>query len=589
MATKQNVTNTIANTTITGNSFTKSGNYYSGTIYVKAADGYYFPELEAGNTKTSAQTPFRVTFVNGANEGVLTAFYYGGSNYTDVDGVRYYHTLRFQVFTSETNIDETTFNLPWKLYANAVQPISEPARTLTVSTTETHATISGLPQSVDVETNLQLTATAANGYEFNAAPYIEFDEMILDGGGNPLTVLNFTVSNDKLTASVSINLADCNLDYINQCTALNIVAVAAEIEPTPPPQTEIDLETSLQNATISGIPQTVYTDTVLNLTATAITDYEFNSAPYIYGIDANGNPISLPFTVAANKLTATITADLSLYALNSLSVLTVYASADAITPYVEKYGTINLYKVTTNDLAAFAAQRFFKEKLNASDTSGYFQLIDLGDFVVSVKRFYCAVNDTLSAVLKCGNYNTNIQVETPENDNLTVDCGTVAIPMHNNSNVDFDSEIKCFVPFVGYVSIPSDYCGKTIGLQYIVNLVNGDCVAKLTCNGIDIDFVQCSISNDIIYKTNKENNFVGNAEFNLQVLKGLQPFISVKYYTDANAQIYNADCVRVSLNSVIGYAQITELTNFAAANITETEKNTLIASLANGVIFENNS
>lgn len=549
MATLDNITNNIANSTVT---------------YTAVDSGGFSIVLKIdGKTFTNSDLPHY--FCRANNE---TAF--NPNLWQSGASIRWVKTGSYNS------------NTPILLYDD----LTPPARTLTVSTTETHATISGLPQSVDVETNLQLTATAANGYEFNAAPYIEFDEMILDSGGNPLTVLNFTVSNDKLTASVSINLADCNLNYINQCNALNIVAVAAEIAP---PQTEIDLETSLQNATISGIPQTVYTDTVLNLTATANTDYEFNSAPYIYGIDANGNPISLPFTVASNKLTATITADLSLYALNSLSVLTVYASADAITPYIEKYGTINLYKVTTNDLAAFAAQRFFKEKLNASDTSGYFQLIDLGDFVVSVKRFYCAVNDTLSAVLKCGNYNTNITVETPQNDNLTVDCGTVAIPMHNNSNVDFDSEIKCFVPFVGFVSIPSDYCGKTIALQYIVNLVNGDCVAKLTCNGIDIDFVQCSISNDIIYKTNKENNFVGNAEFNLQVLKGLQPFISVKYYTDANAQIYNADCVRVSLNSVIGYAQITELTNFAAANITETEKNTLIASLANGVIFENSS
>lgn len=550
MATLDNITNNIANSTVTYTAVDNSGL----AIVLQIS----------GKTFTNSDLPHYFCRVNNGAAFNPSLWQSGAS-------------IRWTKSGSGYNS-----NTPILLYDD----LTPPARTLTVSTTETHATISGLPQSVDVETNLQLTATAANGYEFNAAPYIEFNETILDGNGNPITRLNFTVSNDKLTASVSIDLSECNLDYINQCTALNIVAVAAEIAPI---QTEIDLETSLQNATISGIPQTVYTDTVLNLTATANTDYEFNTAPYIYGIDANGNPISLPFTVASNKLTATITADLSLYALNSLSVLTVYASADAITPYVEKYGTINLYKVTTNDLAAFAAQRFFKEKLNASDTSGYFQLIDLGDFVVSVKRFYCAVNDTLNAVLKCGNYNTNIQVETPENDNLTVDCGTVAIPMHNNSNVDFDSEIKCFVPFVGFVSIPSDYCGKTIALQYIVNLVNGDCVAKLTCNGIDIDFIQCSISNDIIYKTNKENNFVGNAEFNLQVLKGLQPFISVKYYTDVNAQIYNADCVRVSLNSVIGYAQITELTNFAAANITDTEKNTLIASLANGVIFENSS
>ena len=227
MATKQNVTNTIANTTITGNSFTKSGNYYSGTIYVKAADGYYFPSLEGSNTKTSAQTPFRVTFVNGTYEGVLTAFYYGGSNYTEVDGVRYYHTLRFQVFASETNIDEATFSLPWKLYANAIQPISQ-ARDLTVVQNLQNCTISGLPSTVTDETALTLTLTAANGYQFDTAPQLVFDQMILDENGNAVTSKNFTVSNDKLIATLSIDLAQCNLNYINQCDTITINAAAAQ-------------------------------------------------------------------------------------------------------------------------------------------------------------------------------------------------------------------------------------------------------------------------------------------------------------------------------------------------------------------------
>lgn len=553
MATLDNITNNIANSTITYTAVDSGG-----FAIVLKIDGKTFTNSDLPHyfCRANNETPFNpVLWQSGAS-------------------IRWVKTGSYNS------------NTPILLYDD----LTPPARTLTVSTTETHATISGLPQSVDVETNLQLTATAANGYEFNAAPYIEFDEMILDGGGNPLTVLNFTVSNDKLTATVSINLANCNLNYINQCTALNIVAVAAEIAPTPPPQTEIDLETSLQNCTVDGVPQTVYTDTVLNLTATANTDYEFNNAPYIYGIDTNGNPISLPFTVAANKLTATITADLSLYALNSQSVLTVYANADAITPYVEKYGTINIYKVTTQNLADFAAVRFKKEKDTPSDTSGFFQLIDLGDYVVSVKRFYCPITDVLTAYIKAGNYNTNIQAETPQNDNFVIDCGTVAIPMPNNSITDYqNTEIRVFLPFVGFVSVPSDYVGKTIALAYRVNIVNGDCVAVLTCNGIEIDFVQCTISNDIIFKTNKENKFSGNAEFNLQVLKGLQPYAVVKTVTDENKQLYNSDCVRVSLNTVIGYAQITELTNFAAANITETEKSTLIATLASGVIFENNS
>lgn len=509
--------------------------------------------------------------------------------FTDANNVS--HTINFVIAYSQkfatANVDFTQYSLTDAQTINVYATASgEIVRTLTVTQNLVNCTISGLPSPLQTNSQLNVVLTAAQNCVFNAAPEIVFNEYVLDNNGNLVNTIPFTLSNSNTVATLNADLSQFDLEYDdNICTAVTINGTASG---TPPPSLNLDVETSLQNATISGLPQTVTENTVLQLTATANTGYQFNTPPQINGYDANGNIFAENFTVANDKLTATITFNCGLIEFDSTNhTINIVASADAITPYIEKYGTINVYKVTTNDLAAFAAQRFFKEKLNPSDTSGYFQLIDLGDFVVSVKRFYCAVNDTLSAVLKCGNYNTNINVQTPQNDNLTVDCGTVAIPMHNNSNVDYDSEIKCFIPFVGYVNIPSEYCGKTIALQYAVNLITGDCLAKLTCNGIVIDFVECTISNEIVYKTNKENNFVGNAEFNLQVLKGLQPFISVKYYSDENKHLYNADCVRVSLNSVIGFAQITELTNFASANITENEKSLLNSLLSNGVIFEN--
>lgn len=666
MATKnfslpQNVTQVFSN-------FTQSGGYYSGYAQFQAASGYKFAEPALSGT-TYTNYNVLVTRTDSTTFNIKSTAYCTFSVLTD-------GKLQFNL-KSAAQIDYSSFALPWTL-----QPtLEQTARELTTVENLQNCTISGLPSTVTDATALNLTLTAANGYQFDTAPQLVFDQMILDENGNPATSKNFTVSNDKLTATLSVDLSECNLDYLQTCETITINATAAEIQTektvqitrslsncttnaptsisendttvniictpnngyqfdTAPtimfydgngdvlhgftftvltsklsanvtfdvsqfddfadvetivltataaaiPQT-VTVNVNAQNCTVEGVPQTVYADTVLNLIATANSGYAFDSEtpPSVYILDANGNPNIVYFTLSENDTVAQCTVNLGGYTMDSTASVTITANAAAVTPYVEKYGTINVYKVTTQNLTDFAAVRFKKEKDTPSDTSGYFQLVDLGDYVVSVKRFYCLISDVLTAYIKAGNYNTNIQCETPQNDNFIIDCGTVAVPSVNNSITDYqNSEIKVFLPFVGFVSLPSDYVGKTISLQYRVNIVNGDCVAVLSCNGIVIDFVQCTISNDVIFKTNKENVFGGNAEFNLQVLKGLQPYIVVKYVTDENEQIFNADCVRVSLSTISGYFAATEITNFESATITATEKELLTNEIANGVFI----
>lgn len=639
MAEPTNITNNIAGTYVSSSAWDSGGI----NVALQMTDGTAFP-------------------------ADLTPYFMKVGNNTPVNPSAHASTYKWIRFVQSGSFAQ---NVPIVLYVQGA------ARELTTVENLQNCTISGLPSTVTDETALTLTLTAANGYRFDTAPQLVFDQMILDENGNAVTSKNFTVSNDKLTATLSIDLAQCNLDYVEQCDTITINATAAAIVKTVQvtrnlsncttnapsnirdTDTEIniictaannyqfdtaptimfydgngdvlhgftftvlqsklsanvtfdvsqfddfaDVETivltataaaipqtitvnvNAQNCTVNGVPQTVYPDTVLTLIANANSGYAFDSEtpPSVYILDAQGNPNFVYFTLSENDTVAQCTVNLGGYSMDSTASVTITANAAAVTPYVEKYGTINVYKVTTQNLTDFAAVRFKKEKDTPSDTSGYFQLVDLGDYVVSVKRFYCLISDVLTAYIKAGNYNTNIQCETPQNDNFIIDCGTVAVPSVNNSITDYqNSEIKVFLPFVGFVSLPSDYVGKTISLQYRVNIVNGDCVAVLSCNGIEIDFVQCTISNDVIFKTNKENSFSGNAEFNLQVLKGLQPYIVVKYVTDENEQIFNADCVRVSLSTISGYFAANEIENFVSDTITDTEKQTLFNEIANGV------
>ena len=79
---------------------------------------------------------------------------------------------------------------------------------ITVTKSESHATISGLPSTVTVDNVLKLTATASEGYEFTTAPTLAYTTK----DGNTVTVSFVIDSEDETKATLEINLAATNID-----------------------------------------------------------------------------------------------------------------------------------------------------------------------------------------------------------------------------------------------------------------------------------------------------------------------------------------------------------------------------------------
>lgn len=79
---------------------------------------------------------------------------------------------------------------------------------ITVTKSESNATISGLPSSVTVDSVLKLTATAAKNYEFATAPTLAYTTK----DGNTVTVSFVIDSDDDTKATLEINLAATNID-----------------------------------------------------------------------------------------------------------------------------------------------------------------------------------------------------------------------------------------------------------------------------------------------------------------------------------------------------------------------------------------
>ena len=339
----------------------------------------------------------------------------------------------------------------------------------------------------------------------------------------------------------------------------------------------------MSNCTTNAPEYITDTDTSINITATANENAVFNVAPYIHYFDWQGQLHEILFEVSSDKKTANAVFNVQSIGFENIQSIRITADAEVITPYSGKYGTINVYCVSNENLEEFSTKRFIHVSNDMQVNE-----IDLGKYVSALRKVYIEIVEVANDVIKCGNYNTNIAVKTPLNDLFTFDCGYITIPSHNGNITDFETQINIFLPFVGFITLSAEYVGKKIYLEYVCNLITANAVAKLYCDDICFDVYECNISNDIIYKTSDTENElknVGSIDFNMNVLKGLTPYAVVKYFDSTNNHLYNSACEREQISNIHGFAKLEELKNFNSDTITKSEKDLLIKLLADGVII----
>lgn len=333
------------------------------------------------------------------------------------------------------------------------------------------------------------------------------------------------------------------------------------------PQKDVPVTYKLTNCTVSPQPQTVKTGSNLNLTVTPNTNYKLDSCNLIWNdgtkdvtISVTGGVISFPVP-------------------DSCVAITVKAMASIITPIGKNYGAINVYCVTLDNLDAFSKQRFFEIK---DDSQGIYEEVNLGIFVNRIKRIFTNVPVSGTDSLKCGNYNTGITVQTPEKDVITLNFGDVTLTGLNGDSEDYNAQISVFIPCRGFVAIDSKYIGKTVNLSFKVNVITGDAVAFLSCDGVVFQLESFSLSRDVIYKTGTtELNIVGGTQWDEQILYGLEPYVIITQNTTVSKPVNNTQ-ESVTIGDVTGYAQF-ENVDLDTVNLLVDEYNTIISELENGV------
>ena len=401
-------------------------------------------------------------------------------------------------------------------------------------------------KSVASETNYTVTVEGTSQGIFNGTPTITYNG----------ETYNMTVTDQTATIIVPIT---------TESVIINGEYLLGEY---------ITVNYDLTNCEIVGdTPIKVKTGQSYTFNFKANPNAELTEIQVIFTDISTGDRVVSDGTISEDKQTGTVTFELTTGATN----LTVYANADAIQPpTIKNYGAINVYIVTIENLDEFAKKRFFKPK---GDTNYY--EVNLGEYVNRIKRIFVNVPVGGDDVLKCGNYNTGIEVKTPKSDVILLDFGNIELTGTNGNNEDYNAQIQIFIPCRGVVSIDSKYIGKTINLSIKVNVITGDSVALLSCNGVTFQIESFSLSRDVIYRLGTDLNIIGGEQWNEQILYGLEPYVLITENLTVNVPINNTK-ENVTIKDVTGFAQF-ENVNLNAANLLVDEYNEIVSQLETGV------
>lgn len=338
----------------------------------------------------------------------------------------------------------------------------------------------------------------------------------------------------------------------------------------------------LTGCIITGIKPWYVENETVSATLTANVGTYFNTVPQMqYNSGNSVDNENYDFTVSEDKKTATISQKLA-FSEESIELATIsFVGSTAPEKVITGYGSINVYSVNDSILNQFSKARFQSatgEVSLAYDT-------DLGDYVNKLHKVFCDVGEVTETTIKCGNYDTLIKAENINNPVVTVDFGNVTLPVNNSDSSDFNATVKVFVPFKGFVAVDADFIGKTLNLKYDVDLVTGDGCYKISVGDVIISQDVVKVSSNVIYKTSKNMNLatIGSSGFSTDYLKGLKPFVVMKYYEPLQDRYNNDNSVKV-LSDVTGFAKFKDIT-LPTIDCLNSEYNEIVSLLSKGVIL----
>ena len=341
----------------------------------------------------------------------------------------------------------------------------------------------------------------------------------------------------------------------------------------------LPLTKSLTNCTSKEpLPDYVDFDSLITVELDANPNTEFHTDETTYlsvTTRIGGRETKTPFTISGDKKKATISYQLE--NSGNYNRVNIVGECFPVEVVGKQYGSINVYLVTLDNLKEFAAKRYF--------TDGG-ENVDLGEYVNRIKRIYTDITPFSTDVIRCGNFNTGVSCQQPAQDKITLDFGTAVVPAHNEDNTDYESEIQLFLPFAGFVNLNNDYAGKTIALQYVINVVTGNGVALLSCDGVVFQVEETEPSSEIIYLSpSTQVKTMGGDDWNEMLYYGVEPYIYCKWYESASNGRNNNRQTGI-LGDFRGFNVFDDVTPIHTAEMLTEEQEMIYTALSDGVYIE---
>lgn len=424
---------------------------------------------------------------------------------------------------------------------------------VTLTKNLTNVTMSPDVTSIELDGNSKvITLTADSGYEFSGIPYFEWnrDPHYFEKSGNSYVY-------------------DLNT-LINENASITIYATGVAIAKTK------NVTNQLTNCSITPPFDVMVENETYTLTLNADNGYKFVTTPTL-SIN-NRDTLILDFIkVTDYQYTLTFTADSSYFDTNVNAELSGVAVEE--TPIVNKYGAIQVYKPSTSDMAELAIKRF---RANNTVDGITYSDIDLGSYITQFKRVFFDVVTTSKSNILLGVHDTQINTDVVNNDDVTIDCGTVLIVGANGNELDTKIyKIKVVLPFYEVVELPSIYMNKRIHIVYKANVITGyaDILINEVVSDTDLLIVKyrCKISQDLPYILNydKLNGALSDMQLNTSpkiILQKNNTFVDKGYTTYKKGLISNE----------VGYFEVKDIVSMSV-NATKKEKDLIENLLKSGV------
>ena len=510
----------------------------------------------AKNLTNVSMSPDVSTITIDGNSHVITLTANSGYQFSDVpkltiSGTDYNFTLSNNVYTLDVNTIGIQADVSGTITATATQIIVNP--TVTINKHLTNVSMSPDVSSIELDgTSKVITLSVNQGYEFSGVPYFEWNR----------DVYNFDKSGDNY-------IVDLN-DYITEDSTVDIYATGVSIAKTK------NVTNQLTNCTITPPFTSMIENETYTLTLNADNGYKFVTTPTL-SINNRDTTILDFIKVTDYQYTLTFTADSSYFDSPDDAILSGVAVEE--TPIVNKYGAIQVYKPSTSDMAELAKKRF---RANNTVDGITYSDIDLGSYITQFKRIFFDVTTSSKSNILLGRHDTLINTDVVNNDDVTIDCGSVLIQGSNNNELDAKIyKIKLVLPFYEVVELPSIYMNKTIHIVYQCNVITGyaDILINEVVSNTDILIVKyrCKVSQDLPYilSYDKLNGALSDMQLNTSpkiILQKNNTFIDKGYTTYKKGLI----------SSEVGYFEVKDIVSMSV-NATQKEKDLIENLLKSGV------